>query len=945
MSGITTGIGLFSGIDTGSLIQQLLSIEARPRDLAQRRILQLQIQQSAYLDINSRMSALRTAAKEFRTNFTFESMGATSSDASVLSAEASRNATPGSYTFIVDRLVSAQQLLSRGFVDKDSTGLNAESFTFESAEGRLDRDLALADLNNGDGVRRGKLVITQGSNSETIDLSKAVTVNDVLDAINASSLDVSASVEGGSFRITGGSDFTIADGSGYTTATSLGIQTSTPTSDLTGDTVYELGSATTLTQLNDGNGVFIDNDVGESRHDFKISIGGGSAVEVNIGSVWETIDDELVETSSAVSSISGVLDRINTALSDAGFSEVTAAVADGSIVFTDTLSRTIDVTEESTSSTTARDLGILGSGTGTLTGRQVLAGLNTTLVSNLNGGSGIAGDGTISFTTHDTSSVVVDVSGAATINEVISEINSQSGGSVTASLNPTGNGLMITDNTSGASNLIITGDTADSLGISTDVTGTAETSVEGTSVQHKYFSTATRVEDLAGGEGIGTGTFRITDGDGISFNVEIGSDTETVYDLLKEINGQASAAGANILVRVNDNGDGLLIEEDDANPDGASAIKVEDVTGTVADALRIKGEATGTGDDNYLDGSAEVTVEFDATDTLQNIVTKINDAGAGVSATIINDGTGSNPYRLNITSKATGTDGRFIVDDGGLGLDLTTLDDGQDAVAFYGSTDPAAAVLLTSSSNTLDGVVQGVTIDLNKASEDPVTVTVSRATDKIISAVGKFVEAYNGLVDRIQRASRYDAETETKGPLLGDSTLITMRSALQRTILSEPVGVDDQFSRVTQVGIEFTDGGKISLDREKLREAMETDFTAVADLLAARELIPPDAEEEIADGVFVRNSGGDKQFSKLGILFMFEELGDDYLDSVDGILTYKEDTLEDQISLQEKRIENFNVLLEIRREKLQAQFLAMEQALAALQNQQSALAGLTQLAG
>ena len=40
MSGITSTVGLISGIDTGSLIEQLLQIEARPRTLAQQRLVQ-----------------------------------------------------------------------------------------------------------------------------------------------------------------------------------------------------------------------------------------------------------------------------------------------------------------------------------------------------------------------------------------------------------------------------------------------------------------------------------------------------------------------------------------------------------------------------------------------------------------------------------------------------------------------------------------------------------------------------------------------------------------------------------------------------------------------------------------------------------------------------------------------------------------------------------------
>ena len=53
MGGITLGTGIFSGIDTRSLIEQLIAIESRPKQLAQRRLLNLQGQQAALLDFRN----------------------------------------------------------------------------------------------------------------------------------------------------------------------------------------------------------------------------------------------------------------------------------------------------------------------------------------------------------------------------------------------------------------------------------------------------------------------------------------------------------------------------------------------------------------------------------------------------------------------------------------------------------------------------------------------------------------------------------------------------------------------------------------------------------------------------------------------------------------------------------------------------------------------------
>jgi len=197
MGGITSGIGLASGIDSGTLIERLLSLEARPRTLAQQRLIQLQSQQAAYFDLNSRMNALKTAAAKFRTGKVFDSMKSTSSDPLVMTATSSTNAQTGNYTFLVDRLVTSQQLLSRGFADKDSAALGASSFTFESAVARLDRDTNLADLNGGEGIERGKISISVNSGTAvSVDLSKAATINEVIEAINGSGTGVTATAEG-----------------------------------------------------------------------------------------------------------------------------------------------------------------------------------------------------------------------------------------------------------------------------------------------------------------------------------------------------------------------------------------------------------------------------------------------------------------------------------------------------------------------------------------------------------------------------------------------------------------------------------------------------------------------------------------------------------------------------------------------------------------------------
>lgn len=967
MSGITSSIGLISGIDTGSLIEQLLQIEARPRALAQQRLVQLQTQQAAYLDINTRLSSLRTSSASFRTDKVFSTSKATSSDEDVLTATATTSAQPGSYRFIVDRLVTTQQLLSKGFADRESSPLGATSFTFESDKARLDTDVGLADLNGGAGVRRGTFNITGSTGTVAeIDLSRAASVSEALDAINGSAAGVRADVVEDKIVLTdtagGPGQIAVSDGLGSFTATDLGIAGTSTAGRLTGSRVYYATGTTSLGLINGRNGIETTNSVGTGAFDFTVRVG-ATDVKVFMGVVTESVTDpgtgevETV-TTPAAATLNDVITRINEALKTTLGDTTTIAAslkADGTgLQIVDSAGTAaisvLDRGEETggaATQNTARNLGLNGSGTGSVVGSRIFGGLNSILAKTLNGGLGIQGDGSLTIT--DRSGAVHNVTGLTglgTLSEVLDAITTQTGGDVTASLNSLGTGILLTDTTGGGSNLIVAGtalsDTAASLGLATDPAGVASATIDSGNLQKQYVGRGTLLSSLNNGSGVGTGSFTVTDATGTTQTISIGENDKTIGHVINAINTSGLALNA----RINDNGDGILIEETVTGAPGSVKIKIDDTTGSIAQSLRIETEAEGTGVANVIDGSFESTIEFDPTDTLDDAIVKINDAGIGVAATVVNDGSGTAPYRLSFTSRQSGSDGRFILDTNGFDLALQTLSQGQDARVFFGSDDPATALLVTSSTNTLDDLVQGVSIDLNRADEEPVTLTIGRDLAAIETKVGDFIKSFNDLIGRIDNQTRFDDETETRGPLLGDSLAISLRSQLFSVIQTVGDNVTGQYRRLSEVGITIGDGGKtIELDAAEFREAYENDPASVEALFETFELAPTDTTQDLGDGISVTGGTAERSFASLGVIGKIEELARDYIDSVDGILTQRSKALTTQVDLQNSRIEDFTARLELRRERLEAQFLAMEQALGQLQAQQSSLGQLSQLAG
>lgn len=945
MGGITSGIGLASGLDTATLIQQLLSLEARPKLLAQQRLSNIKVQQTAYLDINSRLQNLRSMVSSLRTQPVFDAKSATSSDESILTATASAGAAAGSYTFLVDRLVSTEQWLTRGFSSADDVPVGADAFTFEGAEARLDRDTALADLNGGNGITRGKIRISDGTDTAEVDLSKAATVSEVLDAINAAEIGVTAKVRDGSFVLVAasglGTDITIENDGDEEVIESLGLATGAAvlSDEVVGSSVYNLTDATPLSVLNDGNGVFANSIIGQTA-DFTITVGGGAELKVRLGELYDT-EGELLEGKAAT--VGDALERMNDALDGTGVVARLNAEGNGFEIFDSLGINTIDLAETTGLVGSAlEDLGFTaGSTLGTVQGGQVLAGLNSTLLSGLKGAADDLGDGVLQLRARDGTVINVTVGDLDTdFNGLLEQLQAQIDPTkITVELDEMGTGLRFTDVSGGSGNLSIVGsggvnDTAVALGISTGTGGVAESVFTGDRIQRQYVGLNTLVEDLNGGKGIGTGTFRVIDANAKVHEVEINGDVRTVADLLRSID--SAIEGDDITVRINDNGDGFVLEDTSG---GTGKLIIEDVSGSVASALNIEGEAASTAE-NFIVGSYETTIEFDPDDTLRDVMIKINEAGVGVSASILNEGVGANPFRLSLTARDSGVAGRTLIDTGGFDLGLTQLQEGQDAKAFFGSSDPAKAVLFTSSSNTITDVFEGLTLNLQSASDEAVTINVASDRSELETKIEDFVTAFNETLDRIDFQSRFDEETEARGPLLGDSTLIGLKNAMVRTILGGPQNVSGRFSNLSQVGLTLGDGARLELDKDKLREAIEQDPQAVEDLLIAREIDQSGGKTVLDSGIEVTDPLARETFSSLGVFARIEELSKTYIDSVDGVLTARGRALDNQVQLQEDRIAFFDLKLADKRTRLEREFASLEGIISNFQAQQAALASL-----
>lgn len=237
---------------------------------------------------------------------------------------------------------------------------------------------------------------------------------------------------------------------------------------------------------------------------------------------------------------------------------------------------------------------------------------------------------------------------------------------------------------------------------------------------------------------------------------------------------------------------------------------------------------TGTGTLTITTGSSDpVTVTINSqNNTLTGVCGAINNANAGVTATIVNDGSAT-PYRLLITANDSGTANSFSITDnlsGGQALGLTESQAAVDAQFIVNG------VSITKSSNTVSDVIDGVTFTLKDVTATPVSLHVEKDIDAIVTAFNEFVSAYNTVNSFINSQFAYNSTTETSGVLAGDSTLRRIQSNLQNQLVQSISNPYTDYGIASQAGLDFNRDGSLSLNETELREALAEDFTSVAAL-------------------------------------------------------------------------------------------------------------------
>jgi flagellar hook-associated protein 2 len=279
----------------------------------------------------------------------------------------------------------------------------------------------------------------------------------------------------------------------------------------------------------------------------------------------------------------------------------------------------------------------------------------------------------------------------------------------------------------------------------------------------------------------------------------------------------------------------------------------------------------GYGTINIFVGSKTTSIDINSSNnTLEGIKTAINNSDAGVTASIINDGSS---YRLSITGTSTGADNKITIVDnivkGGFGANIPVFSWSEVQSASNASIE-LDGISLSKNSNVITDVIDGATLNLQSVGSG--TITFASDTGRVKENISNFVNAYNDVLSFIKDQFAYDSNKKTTGgPLFGNNTLMSIQQKLRGIVSASVPGLSGTFTYLSQIGIRTGEDGKLSINDSELSDALRDDYTGVSKLFIEfgsstdSNVTYVTVSEKTKGGTYeVRVSGGVVQFRKSG---------------------------------------------------------------------------------
>ncbi len=268
-------------------------------------------------------------------------------------------------------------------------------------------------------------------------------------------------------------------------------------------------------------------------------------------------------------------------------------------------------------------------------------------------------------------------------------------------------------------------------------------------------------------------------------------------------------------------------------------------TGTLSFQLGVYDSLTNSFTANPDKATKSITID-DSNNTLAGLRDAINKANIGVTASIVNDGSG---YRLVMGAKESGAANSLKIttsdDDGGhsdiSGLSLLAYDPTAALGTGKNLTETVAAanarivvdgLTVSSATNTVKDVIPGLTLNLKATGEAATRLNVAQDSTETVKSLDTFVKSYNDMMNTVKSLTAYNPQTKIAGTLAGDYNVRSTINRIRDVFTNSVTGVSGSFKSLADVGIKLQNDGTLQLDNAKLEKALTADPQGVASLFA-----------------------------------------------------------------------------------------------------------------
>ncbi len=220
-------------------------------------------------------------------------------------------------------------------------------------------------------------------------------------------------------------------------------------------------------------------------------------------------------------------------------------------------------------------------------------------------------------------------------------------------------------------------------------------------------------------------------------------------------------------------------------------------------------------------GTSTTITTGSGVNTLTDLQNAINQAGLGVTASIITDASGA---RLAITSNTSGSAGSFAIASSGGSFGFTQGNTGNNASLTVNG------ISVSSASNTVTGALPGVTLNLQSASPGTeVSLGVTPDTSQASNAINQFVSDYNTLIGAVN--AQYSDTGSGQGVLADDPTVESLQNTLLQSLdyTASPASgsASTTVPNMSSLGITVNTDGTLSVDNSTLSNVLQNNFSDV----------------------------------------------------------------------------------------------------------------------